>query len=579
MKKKSLFIIVFLLSLFASAQDWQWIKRGGSNNTLNTSGTTRQEEVYNIVTDSQKNVYVMSQVGYTDTDVEGNEIETYASPTTITDHMISSFSCDGTYRWSKVIGGGGIEVIEDLAIDSDDNVYVAGRVGNCNGSDPSDPYPAQIGEDYVFPNSSSGCASLFYAKFDSEGVFQYIVRPQEPTALSIEIKATSLGFDVQDDIIYWHVWLNQGNHIDGALVNDNPEDSTPYILKYQPDGTFIEAIQMGTIESVSGNRIKYYRNPNNGRHYATMMKQDSQSSIMINGTELNAPSSLVAFDTEGQYLWQRGNTYDINNSLKFFNIDFDPDNNIYISAVMPGFELDSFLGYSMTFSGVPTFLLKTDADANGYIWATHYSDQGTSGDGAMVYSNEEVAYTGRITGTDFSWGDQSLVGPDVNEGQDVLLARFDAATGACTALDKIDSDVGSGENGTAIAVDASGDYLVGGGFGSQLFDVNGNIIQNQGPQTDFFIAKYATEACSALNINSKENNRIDVFPNPSKGVFTVKVLRETQFRLYDITGALLKTGILNQDDNKIDVSGFSAGCYLLQLNTGLHLEVIRILKN
>ena len=578
MKKKSLFIIVFLLSLFASAQDWQWIKRGGSNNTLSITGDSRKEEVFNIVSDSEKNVYVLSTFGPTGSDVEGNETGTYTDPTSLTDFVIASFSCNGSYRWSKVIGGGGVERIGGLQVDSEDNIYVFGQVKTCNGGGAGNPYPARIGDDYIFPNTDSACARTFFAKFNSEGVFQYIVRPQEPLLSLIEGNTRSFGFEIHDDVIYWYVWLSQGSFADGALVNNNLEDSTPYILKYQPDGTFIEAIQMGMASSFSSVDIKYYRNPHNGRHYATMMKQDSQSSIMINGTELSAPSSLVAFDADGQYLWQRGDTAPSWN-LVFYEIDFDPSNNIYITGHMTGLNMNIFLDYTIPDIAIPAFVLKTDAEANGHIWASNYNAPGNGGDGAIIYNNGELAYTGWVTGTDFAWGDQYLVATDVNEGQDVLLARFDASTGACTALDKIDSDVGSGDNGTAIAVEASGDYLVGGGFGSQLFDVNGNIIQNQGPQTDFFIAKYATEACSALNINSKENNRIDVFPNPSKGVFTVKVLRETQFRLYDITGALLKTGILNQDDNKIDVSGFSAGCYLLQLNTGLHLEVIRILKN
>src|SRR5690606_9916389 len=100
-----------------------------------------------------------------------------------------------------------------------------------------------------------------------------------------------------------------------------------------------------------------------------------------------------------------------------------------------------------------------------------------------------------------------------NEGQDVLLARFNKNTGECIALDRIPSTPGYMDTGTALAADASGDYIVGGGFESDIY-INGTTLTNSGNQSDFFVAKYATEPCSELSVSQHSSENIKVFPNP-----------------------------------------------------------------
>ena len=222
------------------------------------------------------------------------------------------------------------------------------------------------------------------------------------------------------------------------------------------------------------------------------------------------------------------------------------------------------MGFTASFSS-PAFVMKLDATADNLLWASHHSTVASSGYGALVYNGSEVAFTGWCAGNNFTWGTQSIYVTATNEGQDVLLARFNSATGACLSLNRIPSTIGSTDRGTAIAVDASGDYLVGGGFAATIYDVNNNPVFNGGGTTDFFIAKFATQACSPLSTADFEEEGIQVYPNPTSHVLTVAIHENVSYALYTITGQLVQEGKLTVVNNTITVSDLSKGYYLLRL--------------
>src|ERR1035437_10952072 len=100
MKKKLLLLISASLFTYQMvyAQSWQWGKRGGSSDA--GSGGS-DETVIDMATDQHGNIYVLSQVMQTGLSVDGHAITGWG----YYDILISSFKCDGTYRWSKDLGG------------------------------------------------------------------------------------------------------------------------------------------------------------------------------------------------------------------------------------------------------------------------------------------------------------------------------------------------------------------------------------------------------------------------------------------------------------------------------------------
>lgn len=581
MKKTILYYLLpyafYLMPFLGCAQSFQWIKDGGSAENL---ASNDYEQVYSIATDSQKNVYVLSKVGMSNLNVDGNPKTNYDNPSSFpTDIVLASFSCDGTYRWSKIIGGRNTEEISAVQVDSQDNVYVAGRIASCDNGSVSQPYPGRIENDYTFSNASNACSLIFLAKFDINGVFQYIKRPQLPTTSSNATTYTaSFNFQIQDDILYWFVWLPPGTYADGAFTNSTSETHAPYVLKYNLDGSFIEATQLGNIQGIFSIRLNYYRNPHNGFYYMTFAKTSS-TTFTINGQPVVNAAALVCYDNNGNFLWKKENDNNNANYMKFFGLDFDSQNNIYMAGSMAGNNMNSFMGFSITILNSPAFIMKLDATADNLLWASHHDTLVNSGYGALVYNGSEVAFTGWCGGTNFTWGTQSIYVTAPGELQDVLLARFDSTTGSCLSLNNIPSSAGSTDRGTAITVDASGDYLVGGGFAALIYDTNGNSVTNEGGTTDFFIAKFATEPCSPLSTADFEEATIKGYPNPAVNELTVRVDEDVNYSLYTITGQIVKQGKLTATTNLIAIDELSKGCYLLKMVNGNGaVQTIKVLK-
>jgi len=165
-------------------------------------------------------------------------------------------------------------------------------------------------------------------------------------------------------------------------------------------------------------------------------------------------------------------------------------------------------------------------------------------------------------GTAFTWGNQSI---NVNQsGTDVLLARLDINTGTCLSLASVQSSPNFNDYGTAIAVDASGDYIVGGTFEGTLNLGNSSLV-NIGSQTDFFVAKVASSLCSPLSMVEFGNNRPKVYPNPAREILNIVTDETSSFTIYNLAGQMIKSGRLDAGNNAVDIRGISSGLYIMML--------------
>jgi len=107
MKHYLLSITFFLLPITLFSQSFQWLQNGGGNNTVSND---RKEEVIDMATDSQRNIYVLSTVTMDNVSVNSSNpiaVTTYEAWSVTTDFILISYTCNGMYRWHKVFGGGG----------------------------------------------------------------------------------------------------------------------------------------------------------------------------------------------------------------------------------------------------------------------------------------------------------------------------------------------------------------------------------------------------------------------------------------------------------------------------------------
>ena len=70
-------ILLIIYPLLNFSQSFQWIQNGGGNNTISGSLYYQREQVIDMATDSQRNVYIISIVSKDGVLVDGDPITTY----------------------------------------------------------------------------------------------------------------------------------------------------------------------------------------------------------------------------------------------------------------------------------------------------------------------------------------------------------------------------------------------------------------------------------------------------------------------------------------------------------------------
>jgi hypothetical protein len=93
--------------------------------------------------------------------------------------------------------------------------------------------------------------------------------------------------------------------------------------------------------------------------------------------------------------------------------------------------------------------------------------------------------------------------------------------------------------------------------------------------------------CTGIWMDSNNDDiSVNVFPNPSSGVFTLNLDRVTSdevvVTVFDLTGQVVYSEKLNSVSNglvaTIDLSGFANGAYFLEVNSGATKQVVKVMK-
>ncbi|MEO5776240.1 MAG: T9SS type A sorting domain-containing protein [Flavobacterium sp.] len=563
---KNLVVLLLLSSVYsAHCQSWQWGKRGGSAQELdfNAAGP---EEAHHLITDSNKNIYGISRVGQAGLNIDNVVKTNFDTGSYPNDCALFSFACDGSYRWSKIIGGINIEIVNPLQVDGQNNVYFSGKFGDCT-TDSS--YPFRIDSDFI--NTYYDCRILFLAKYNDSGLLQWLKRPQavgvDPSVSYTETRSAGLQTDASGTN-YWLVRLPPGTYADGAFVN-SLAGSNWFILKYDAAGNYVSNISLDIQTSTGYAGLHFQRNPNNGQFYIYAGKEDtSADTATVGGNTVTHSTFLACFNAQGNFLWKREDTVNDPGYLSIYNLAFDLDNNIYLGGKIVGLNLESFLGFSVADPVTPGYVMKTNPDASQLLWSSN-SNSPSEVYGGIAINGNELGYTSYCGGPNFTWGTQTLNVNALGQGQEVLLARFDKNSGACIGLANIPGNDGFNDVGASITADASGDYILGGSIGGILYFNNSQQIVNSGSQSDFFIAKYATEACSPLAVNENSLNTIQLYPNPTKGIvmFDNSNSYFQKVSVYNYLGQeIVKPFSCTQGGNAtIDLTGIPNGIYIIKL--------------
>jgi hypothetical protein len=272
-------------------QDAFLVKFDANGNRLwSTYFGGESDEVLNMVkTDHQGNVYIAGiTLSTTGIGSIGSHQSTISS--TNTEGFLTKFDTHGNLIWSTYYGGNSNDIINDIVIDSLDNIYIVGTTNSANGI-------AQNGHENDNINNAY-CA--FLAKFNTSGVRQW------GTYLKVNMPGSVQGVSIALDPVGNILISGRANDIGMAtppFQNTFQGDYDHYVAKFSPQCQLLWSRYFGGsgIEGVSRMQTDILGN------IYILGETTSSTGIATLGmqTQMNGNNGvyLAKLDSSGHTLW------------------------------------------------------------------------------------------------------------------------------------------------------------------------------------------------------------------------------------------------------------------------------------
>ena len=596
----SILCSLFSILSFSQTYQWDWAKRGGGSNSVfgETEGTLNNfavEMIWDIVVDEQNNYYFLGKISSGTTTVDGNEVTTFGNNAYGNNIIITSFTCDGTYRWSRVIGGGGYnsgDHAHKLVLDNNGGIYVHMKVANTTGSNGQSPVYFSENDSLPYLTGDwdeiqEGYKKGFLLKYDTDnGNLIWRKGYQGDVNYYNAVRINHLQID-SNNVLHTIIGLTEGVHLDGALNIELEEGLEYYLVKFDgTTGNLIDTPLLLPLEgSLKEDNTSFRYDENLNRYYLAGWNFGSNFyTLTFNGVAFGNPDSsnnhfayLLSFNPDNlQNWWYREFTG--TGDPRIEGIEIDSNSDIYIGGAIHMSSNSTntvFFGdysFSSVYSGNRLFILKMNSDGevqwskmpSGYI-ASEAGSGGVRGLDMAINGNE-VALAAQ--GWSVIWDSFSIDRPSGHR-HDPTLVRFNKQTGEVIGLHDIYGSVGTDHFLTAVTTDNDGNYVVGGAMGSSLFTNNPNGINtlyNIGVGGyDFFMARLAATPCGTpvASNNSFNKQTLRLYPNPTNGLVYVKAQDLQSYEVYNLLGQRLLSG----NGNTINLQDVSKGTYIVKVKT------------
>jgi hypothetical protein len=488
MTKIPTLLLSFLLfiTLPAYAQSYKWVKGGGSPGVL----PPEEEEVQNMCTDENGNVYITSYIGTTN--ITADTFYRFATHYTgaYYHNFIASYTCDGALRWAKILEGyDGSPKIGNIVYHNG-SVYVSGKIF-------SDWFHLNkyIGEDTIVANQNY---SAYTARFDTgnNGKLKWITFVGSDV-YGNQFKTYKPGVIAIDGQSRVH---NFAPILPGCTVTPTFTTTTPgtYDLTYDTLGNLLSVSQVAAFDSMLAPTSVLY-NKTTGRWFASIADGYSWWAAIpsptygVSGLAIFRPdNSLVSMDTSASGVWMGGLAYDGNNEL-YTSINAD------IAPV--GEPPTTLAGVTMSFTvhSRNALLMKLDTNGNGRIIYNLHS-AGTNYPMSFwniaLVGKDKVALGGYILGRITHGSGADTMASFTGEYTNPLFIILDTG-GNHLYWDQF-HDAGFLDLVTALTTDKIGNIYLGGR--NQVTISAGSLtpIATHGGQEDYFVMKYGYD-CACLS--------------------------------------------------------------------------------
>ncbi|MFX1253378.1 MAG: SBBP repeat-containing protein [Promethearchaeota archaeon] len=322
------------------------------------------------------------------------------------DVFITKFNATGGLLWSTFLGGEDYEEGWDVAMDSQDNIYITGYT-----------------KSYDFPDLNSyddlyngGGGDVFITKFSPDGM---LIWSTFLGGVGLD-RGRGITVDSQDNILVTGYTASDNFPIKNSYNDTLNGDMDAFISKLTTNGTLLWSSYVGT----------------EGSDYSYDITVDSHNDVFITGTSVlyrniyysDTDAFLIKFDSTGRWLWSTHfGGYGLNQNDQGISLAIDSQNHIIIAGVTSSNEFPILNASQTTLNGdIDAFVTKFDSNA-GLVWSTFLG--GTEDDNVsrvLVDSQDNIIVTGYTDMNDFPV--LNAANPSFGGIEDGFITKFAAIT-------------------------------------------------------------------------------------------------------------------------------------------------------
>lgn len=532
-------IINHSLACFAQTSDFIWAK---------SEGGLQADRPQAICSDKIGNIYI---TGYfiSDSITFGNytllnkgtngRFDLFAG----IDLFIAKYDNGGNVLWAKSIGGFGDDYGFSICTDNLNNVYVAGCFNN-----------ASLNFDSITLYNSSDtilASDLFLSKFDSNGNLLWV----KSFHGDFYDQAFSIHTDASGNIFLAGIFDSDKLTIGNTTLVRSNFGMNIFVAKSDSNGNFQWAKNAGSIAmSQWACTVDKFSNV----YLAGAFEEQTIvfDTVTIHNTG-EQDMFIVKYDSAGNLIWANSSNGPKRETPAAMTCDMF--GNVYVAGEL---GLFNHMFDSITISnggGSDAFVVKYDLKGKA-IWAKRFGD---------TYNDIATSITadsrGNVYFSGYFGSPTVTIGAFVLKNPGLLIAKLASNGDVIWAIEP-----SRGIFNSFLVADPFNNLYATGDFYDSLITFGSIVLTNAGglepflTSDDIFITRLGNSV--GLSENDYENSLI-VFPNPTQGVFTIKVPLSTNgIHIFNSLGELVQT-LPSERAQDLNLTLVDSGMYFIQIIT------------
>ena len=451
------------------------------------------------------------------------------------DFWLALYDVDGNVLWAKSGGGEGDEEATCLAVDEQENIYLAGTFQSYTFSLGSETLYKDLYQNYFDTDA-------FVCSFDKNGTLRWVKGLYDNGSIGL----TGIAVDAQGNLILSGSFSGDSIYIDQfSAHNSNPALSEGFVMKMDPQGTPVWLRSLGGDFSDDAAKVTCLGNG------VIALAGTSNSSNLSDGVNtivnpnLNMLVFLCSIDENGNAISL--NAITLPGLTEIGDLEKDASNNLIILGEFTGdslfFAADTLISDNATYN---CMMLKFAADGTP-LWGKHFGGANDDFANALsIDSSDNLHVAGSFKSASVRLGTFTLnrSGNDQTMS-DAFYACF-SSSGECINAFKIGGP--KHEAGTEVISKSQSEFWLGGQFSSNSILIGEWLLESGGGDiNDGYIAHFAP-----LNTNpelTSNSPALEVFPNPTTSEVYIQIPHADtpwQLELFDSKGDVVQVVANNQ---------------------------------